>query len=427
MMGRPVLLKPGGDGRLPVLVAAVAVAGTFFAILFHFVVMNAFGAGYPWDTYLFNPRYRFSDFFDVYDQALAYGPGVSDNMVYSPFLHLVTCGLALLPRELAFALVILVFVATLAAVSWRWLSRTVTPLWARAAVACVMVVAPHPVAFVIDRGNLDMLVFVLLALFVYLYYERGSQFAWIPLALAVAGKYFWATLLVLLLADRQVRQALWAVVGAVLVTVVSALAVALTSGFGLGGVFSSLFGTLGGHVENAGVLYAVHFSHSLWGMVLVVDRWSDYALSEIPMLNTFYVVVVLIIFVWVAVYLVTKRYAPWRQLTALVVLTLLLPFESHDYTLVFLLLPLALFLATGSWDRASKVVAVLFALLLVPWHYYNFTFWDIQSDVAISVFIGPALLIGLLVVALRRPPAAPGRVAGAAGGVTAVVGDGEEA
>ena len=58
----------------------------------------------------------------------------------------------------------------------------------------VLVLLSYPVLFVIDRGNLEMVVFIWLAAFFYLYYGRGSRWAWIPLALAIAGKYYWITL-----------------------------------------------------------------------------------------------------------------------------------------------------------------------------------------------------------------------------------------
>jgi hypothetical protein len=398
-----VLSRPRGDGSLAKTTAVVVAAGMAAAIVFHLTAALVYHAGYPWNTFLYDPAHRFSDFWDVYAQAKAFRPGVSENMVYSPLLHLVVRVLAVVPVEVAFGLIVAVFVAALAAVAWRWSSAAVSPPWARVTVALVLTLAPYPVAFAVDRGNLDMLLFALLALFFYLYWERGSRWAWLPLGLAIAAKYVWATLLVLLLSDRRFRLAVWTVLAAVVSSAVSVAVIGWTSGYGIGRVFANLLDTLGGHVENAVVLYAAHYGHTLWGVLLIVDRWASYNLSYYLDLQLLYLIAVALVFVVVAGYLVLRDYEPWRTAGALVVLTILLPYENHDYALVFLLLPLALFLTTQRRSRGAVAVAVIFGLLLVPWHYYNLSFWGVHTDVAVSALIAPALLVALLVMMLRQP------------------------
>jgi hypothetical protein len=85
----------------------------------------------------------------------------------------------------------------------------------------------------------------------------------------------------------------------------------------------------------------------------------------------------------------------------LVVCALLLPMENHDYTLIHLFLPLALFVLAAGCGRRWWLVALLFAVPLVPADYVYFSFQGFVYDVSTSVLVYPAALLALLVAALR--------------------------
>ncbi len=175
------------------------VVGMAAAVIFNYVMAAYLHRAYPYTTFLYQPKDHFKDFYNVYRDARRFKPGVSDNMVYSPLLHLFTDGLTLVPATVAFVLVVSAFFVSLLAVLWGWLTRPVRSSVARLQLVAVFALLSYPVLFAIDRGNLEMVVFVLLALFFWLHYGRGSRLAWLPLSLAIAAKYYWVTLLVVLL------------------------------------------------------------------------------------------------------------------------------------------------------------------------------------------------------------------------------------
>jgi hypothetical protein len=217
------------------------------------------------------------------------------------------------------------------------------------------------VLFAVDRGNLEMVVFVLLAAFFYLYFAVHSRWAWLPLALAIA----------------------W------------------SSGLGIGKVLSIWGGTLKGHVDMSMTLVSVQHGHSLWGVVNVIDRWTGDHLRMADIVRLLYVVACLLVFAWVCERLRTRKHADWQRAAALVVCSLLLPMENHDYTLIHLFLPLALFVLAADRVRYWWLVTLLFALLLIPVDYVYFSFFIFLTDVSTSVLIYPAALLALLLVALR--------------------------
>jgi hypothetical protein len=199
--------------RVVSLLTAFVFAGTFASIVWHYINAQYWMKGYPSSTFLVVPRWRISDFFDVYRDAQSLGSAGQQNLAYSPVLHLFTKAITALPLKLALGLIVAAFLSTLAAVVWTRLTPDLGTALERLPHALVLTFFAYPVLFAVDRGNLEMVVFVLLAAFFYLYFAVHSRWAWLPLALAIAAKYYWATLLVLPLLDKQYRQTVYADAG----------------------------------------------------------------------------------------------------------------------------------------------------------------------------------------------------------------------
>jgi hypothetical protein len=390
------------------LVALIVLVGTSVAIAYHYVMGAYLGLGEPYSTFLFSPGDHFMDYFNVYRQAQEFKPGVSSNMVYSPLLHLVMTVLNLVPAWVGFVAMTAAFVATLAALLWKWTLRRIGSPVVRVMYVATLGLLAYPVLFALDRGNLEMLVFIMLAAFFYLYYWRRSPYAWVALSLAVAAKYYWITLVVLLLLDRRIRQAVACVLGALVVTVTAAVVIGLLSGYGVGGVIDGLSTTLAGHVEGAGGLGVAAYGHSLWAWVILLIHWSGQTLS-LAGVQRIYLLGVAVFMLLVVRRLMRGDLADWQKATALVACTLVLPYESKDYTLVHLLLPLSLFAAAWPTGRRAWLSAVLFGLLLIPLDYVYLEVVDWRPNVSTAVLVYPLLLLGLVVVVLwgRDIPAAP--------------------
>jgi len=402
-----LLPEESSQAAFAYVIATVMVVGMAAAVIFNYVMAAYLHRAYPYSTFLYSPKDHFKDFYNVYRDARRFKPGVSDNMVYSPLLHLFTDGLTLVPATVAFVLVVSTFFASLLAVLWAWLTRPVHSSVARLQLVAVFALLSYPVLFVIDRGNLEMVVFVLLALFFWLHFGRGSRLAWLPLSLAIAAKYYWVTLLVVFLCDRKYRQALYAAVGAVAETLVSVLLLAWISGYSVVHVLHALVQTLHGHMESTDTLGFVQHGHSLWGVVTVIDRWTNGSLQLLDMrrIRELYMVLAVALFAVVARQLLRHRHEPWQQATVLVACALLLPFEDHDYTLIHLYLPLSLFMLTARRGRLAWACALVFAVCLVPWAYHDFTFTYWLFDVSSSALVYPAALLALIVLPLLIGPA----------------------
>jgi hypothetical protein len=384
------------DGGVEVrLIGVIVFVGTLASGAYHGAIAAFTDRRWPSTTFLFRPEDRFGDFLEVYGNVLRYGRGGDSNIVYSGFLHMVTRGLAVLPELPAWLAVTVLFACVLVMTLWYGVTARLGPRGLRDAYVLVFCILSYPVLFLVDRANLEMLIFVLLAAFVYLYYVRRSGWAWLPLALAIAGKYYWVVLLVLPLSDRRWRQFALAVAGSVIVTIVSAVSLAAISGLGFAEVLKDTVATLRGHAGQSGLEWGFQHGHTLHGLVLFIDRATGYALQMMVHIPPLYLVAALGVFALVFLRLLLYDLEAWRKLTALIVCALLLPLESHDYTLVHLYLPLALVGAWGMRSSRGRLYAVVFGLLLVPLDYVRF---GITASWSTALY--PVLLALLLVAVL---------------------------
>jgi hypothetical protein len=387
-------------GREIRLIGLIVVAGLAAASVFHVFYGLAVTWHYPYNTFLYNPHRTFMDFIDVWNATLSYGPPKEYSItVYSPFSHLVLTMLTHVPEVVVFTAMNVGFCITLGLVLWRGVTRRIGSRLLRWSYVAVFFLS-YPVLFALQLGNIELVMFILLTAFVYLYYERQSAWAWLPLSVAVGSKYWYAVFLVAMVWDRRWRGVVYCTVVAVGANVASALVLARLSGFTFLEVVQNAAHTLSDFVRiSDSVMVLVQHGHTVWGAIKVVDMWLGFPLFRSPHAPTLYVPLALGVFALVALRLDKARRPDWLGFTALLVCGMLLPYQGHDYTAIHLFLPLALLGAHGFETGSRMRIAVLFGLMLVPMSYGIILF-----DVTVSVFVYPIVLATLLVTVVRVAP-----------------------
>jgi len=385
------------------LVALIVGVGTPLAIAYHLLLYAAFDARYPWSTFLYRPGDRFADFYHVFLRVELFRPGKADTVIYTPFAHGFVEALTPLPPVVGFVCVIAAFLVTLVLVLWKWAAAPIADVRLRALCVVVLTMLAYPVIFTIDRGNLEMVVFLLLAVFFALYFGRHRRWAFLPLGLAMAFKYYWVVLLVLLLLDRRVLQAVYAAVVALVVNAAATLALGVTSGYGALGVLRALVATIAHENARGGGLFYVQHGHSVWGLILIFNNAIDFLLTRNPYLRALYLVLMLLLFALIVISLARRPRPGWQKAAVLVMCGLVFPFQNNDYALVQWMLVFALFAAAGPPGRRYTAVTVLFAVTMVPLAYYYLPF--AQPDVGLSVLVYPAAMVAtaLLILTDRTP------------------------
>lgn len=382
------------------LIGLMVLLTTPVAFIYHAAMHAMFPGTFSLPTFLFIPNVRFTDFYEPYLDARLYGPPSNTNTVYSPLVHVFMTALTHIPDFVALTLVMAVFGASLALLIWHGVTARVGSRRLRWVYVLIFCFLSYPVLFLVDRANLEMLVFALLAAFVWLYYWRGSRWAFLPLSLAIAAKYYAVVLLVVLVAERRWRQLALCVAAAVAAEALATVALSAVSGFSVFQVIANTRYTLAHH-QQIGIA-GVWFSHNLVGAFALIDRMTGYGLQSIVGFQLALHILELGIFVVVVICCVAYDMPAWKRLAALVICMLVLPQESHDYTMIHLFLPLALIGRDGLRCPHKRIIAVLFGLALVPmaWLPYQTALLPSGSLLNFSMIIYPLVLLTLLAVIL---------------------------
>jgi hypothetical protein len=380
------------------------------AIAAHYVAAFYLNFPVPRATFLFKPSDYFMDWYNPYDYAKAFlHAGASDHSVYFPFAFLTVVAATVAPGTVGFSIVVAGFLVALVLMLRGWVVDSEDDELVRLQYVFILTALSYPVLFAIDRGNLEMLVFVFIALFFYFLYARRSPWlAALFLGAAIAFKLYPATLLLLLLAERRFK----------------VLGLSVAFALGLTAFGAGVLGALG-HRSPIEIIrmsmsdkegfqqYFVYLDgglqhgHTLWGLLRMPGFLQG---TPVTVGDTrTYTVVAALVFLAIAAYVLLFEHERWKRVLFATVPAVLLPFTSGDYTLLHIYFPLVFFLNASRVSRWDAVYVILFGLLLIPldYHYFSVNLDGVSS----SVVIYPVAMIALMVLAIidrRRPSLSDG-------------------
>lgn len=372
------------------LLVLVIFTGFICAVVFH-LANHFMGRGYPYDTFLFRSDDRFMDFFnplrgssdlDPYNPArINYIGG------YLPFGYLVSFLFSLTrPWIISLAIFITLFITYLIWYIINTLYRNKKLNFAERLNALTLVLLTYPILFILDRANFDIIVFIFISLFVYLYQRGRLTLAVLLLAFPIAMKGYPLVLLTIPLLDKRIRDIL--LTGG-LTFALEIVSLAVFKG-GLAIEFSKMLASFGTSYSIAfGSGSLVRFNSSLFTLLLFLKP----SLITSSWFNRAYVLLVTAFFFIITFVIYKNNYPFWRRLLIITLMMILFPQSSGDYRLLMLYPPLLLFLAQNEKSSIDKVTTILLGLILIPKAYYVF-----YSDVNIGIILNPMLLTILLII-----------------------------
>lgn len=387
--------------RLLGLTELIVIFGFAAAFVYHYVMAYYLNRPVMDSIFLFPPNDAFMDFFNTVKVATS-PKKMFWTYNYNPFTYLISCGLARIPHLAALLMFLGGFVAAFYAIAWRQvrsphLFETVRRL-------IVFSFLTYPVLFALDRGNFEMYVFLLVWAFAVFYHSRAKVLCLLPLALAIAIKPFPVVFLVLLLADSRYRDT--AVVLGV-AAVLTVLGLVLFDG-GLAANVARYQKCMAYQYQTwviSGDGNGILFQTTLWSLIQVFvigyqkvhGACTAQDISQgLACLSKYYIAGTGVVFCLVAVFVLRAEKVLWRRVAVLTVAMNLLPQVSADYRLLYLLIPLFLFVNSPEGQRDGKlrwVYAVIFGLLLIPKNYGHLP-W-IHPWANLGVVINPLLMLAL--------------------------------
>jgi hypothetical protein len=388
------------------------------ALLFAAVRGFALHQGYPFNTFLLVPSYRFSDF-TVFDPRFAVW-GQGDRFFTLPGFKF-DYPAPMLLGQLAFykfssaplytylAMVIL-FALTggiLAAMAVPKDSRV--RLLAAAAALCTAVFS-FPLIFLLDRANTEGLVWIVSSLGLAFFAIRRYASSAVLLALAASMKIFPGLLLLLLIAKKRYRDFGIAIAAAGAFTWGSLWLAGPTTARAGEGIVDGL-----AYLRQIQVFdykpFEIGFDHSLFAFVKQVCFRAVHDVSRVnallPGIYLAYGLCAAALF-GVIYFLSIRRLHVLNQVLALSAFSVLLPYVSYDYTLVNLFVPFSILIVVLATDAAAGRVKLTpgqllwllmpYALIFTPQSYlvYHVVGYGAQvKTLALCAAIGAAIRIPL--------------------------------
>lgn len=369
-------------------IALIISIGFAASSLFHSFQGFILHRGYPYNTFLFRPEARFSDFFQIIRQ--------SREISYLPFVNILIYLFEFLGAQTSFFIFAASSIILLFLINRRELLYSL-----------IFTFLTYPVLFALDRGNIEILVFFLLYFFLDFFRRGKNLLSALFLAGAISIKLFPAVFLILFLAERKFREIFYTL-GLVLVFNLAAL---LTFKEGIISRLQVQMENIRnyGHVYQLGDL-GLPFGHSLWGLFKEsIYNLKGYSQSGELIRQSYnvYPFVALLLFLFVTLYIIFIEKEFWKKVLLIVISMNLLPYVSPDYKLLYFFIPLYLFINSRKKDRYDMIYIVLFALLLIPKSYLQ----GKTTDISISVILNPLIMMvlaGLVIISgIRQKKLSP--------------------
>jgi hypothetical protein len=331
---------------------------------------------YPYNTFLFIPTgvhsASFDDFFTMLTCINDLNPYHSGSNYY-PFANIIFFLFSLIDKETSLVLFSLVLVIPLFLLNKHYLSIDTRQNMVNLPIFTLLTM---PLLFTIDRGNIEGMVFIFTALFIYYSQKNKSVPACIFFSMAIAMKLFPAAFLILLFAEKKSKDMAITLALTALISVISL-------SFFKNGFFHNLQFILSGFgvADNNFFKDTPYLQRgvSLFTLVkLILIKSNLIHAVEMSSFLSMYVKASFVVFGLVAAYIYFIEKDFWKKVSLITFAILLLPHMSSDYKLLYIFIPMYLFVNTKNVSKLNLFYLLSFALLLVPKDYFYFS--EIRTD-----------------------------------------------
>jgi hypothetical protein len=394
------------QNRKAMIISSVIFFGMIISIIFHYVLNFYNGLGYPYSTFLFQPKDNLNDYRNMHNIIAGLSPyrsGYTFNSNYFPFGSLFFFPFTLVgSANSAVNFFILLFMIVYVGGLWcLYRKNKFTSIVGFG----LIFFFNYPVLFALDRANVEIYLFVFIALFAYFYhYKKNELLACLFLSAAISMKLYPAVLMIILIRDKKWRGLLYVIIISLILTIVPLF---IFKGTFVSNVQDMLQGFRDFNTRSEGINGIQHNS-TLFGAITITEVALKIVFlslaKSLPTLVDFqrqavfiYSIVVMLLFIAVSVFIVLKRINTYRSWMILTGVMIIFPTVSYDYKLILLIIPLVMFIIDTGCHKLEYDEAILYGLMFIPKDYLI-----LRDDVSIASIINPLILSCMLVLCLMR-------------------------
>ena len=342
-------------------------------VVYYYWVGMFLGKGFPFNTFLNGPLNRFGDFYGPFTNwTLTQFKEINYGLVYFPSTYIFLDALSWISNGNPYtglAIFETFFCIFMGLYVYANTKITNTPLQSIQNVMAFTVMS-YPFLITFATGNLEAIIFVLLASFLYCYQKGEAMIGALPLGIAISMKAIPGAFLIILLADKKYKEILAVFLVIFLASMLPLLI--FDGGFNMGikdylyrlSASQDMYFDL---MVNGGAGNA--FGHSLINTL----RLSIPSFPPVQEISKIYLCFVFVAMLAITFYICKYESVLWKRVMIIVSAICLFPLTSTDYKLLHFLLPL--FLLINHVDlpaekRVNKVFLILLTLIFVPKHYF---------------------------------------------------------
>lgn len=372
------------------LLSNIIIVGFFIAIIFHYFCANVFKEPFPFNTFLEKPSYFFSDIKYIIEYSADLKPYSPANPMinYFPLIYFFLYPFTFINNYLiVYCIFIAIFLYFMIRQNFKWFYCKEFSKEQNIQNIFILTFMAYPVIYILDRGNIDMLLIILFTSFIYCFSNKSFFKSSFFLAVLNAIKPYFLPFILILIYQKKWKELFLNLFLTVFFVI---------SGFLL--LHGNLYSQLAGFKTNLLLFKDIYLYKYLYGVGTCSSLFQ--ALKLIAYQNNFPHVHSLVVFHGFIIFLATlniiyfawKEEVFWKRITLLTLYMSIFPYVIFDYKLLFLFVPLWLFVNTEEKSPFDLVYTILFGLLLIPKKhliFFPFEYFSVIANPTIMlVFMG---------------------------------------
>lgn len=371
------------------LLSNIVLIGFFIAVIFHYVCSNVLNLGHPFNTFVYLPssEWFMFDLKTLTAASLHLTPFSKPDalVVYFPLTYIFLFPFALLKNYLLeYFIFIAVFLFFLIHQNVRGFYCKELSKMQNLQNIFILTFMTYPFLSLLNSGNLDMLLVILFAVSIYAFREKRYYKSAILFAIINSFKPFFLPFLVLFVFEKRWRE-----------LSVNLLLTFYLIVFGFFLLHGNIYIQFAGFKTNLALYQQKFLYHPFDGTSTCSSLFQalKYIAYHTHSMSTFMLVkmynYILLAATGITVYFALRENTFWKRISLLVLYTLVFPHTVFDYKLIFLLIPIWLFVNSEEKSKLDVIYTSLFGLLLIPKKQLFFVeFSTIANPVIMLVFIG---------------------------------------
>lgn len=377
------------------LLSLIILFGFSLAVIFHYSLAFYFYMPFPYSTFLYNPTEVFTDLTDAIAIIKSFAPYDKPNVwiMYFPLAYILLLPLTFIKSKLILVLTFeLPFILFFVWENFKNLFCKNLSKVENFQNIFIIALMSYPFLMLLDRANFDAVLFIFFSAFVYTFKEKKILLSAVILGLMNALKPFFLVFYFLFIFQKRYKELIYSFIISILLIFGGFI-------FFKGNFFDQIFVYLQNLILyekkyflnlNGGLLGC---SNLFMGLKAIFCNSLNLISTEKLLIISNYIGFCLTL---ISLFFTRREKVFWKRIMFLTLLILLIPGMVNDYKLIFLFVPLWLFINTQEKTKFDIFYTFLIGLLLIPKNSIIVPLAAEFKVVVFSMILNPLIILSLL-------------------------------